>query len=107
MNRVTRACVELGDKNPIISIHDQGAGGNGNVLKEITEGAGAHLEIRNAVIGDHTMSVLELWGAEFQENNGLLIKPESQDVFDSICKRENCPYSIMGYVTGELAPSTS
>ncbi len=46
MNRVIRACVELGPRNPIISIHDQGAGGNGNVLKEIVEPAGAKIEVR-------------------------------------------------------------
>lgn len=45
MNRVIRACVELGSRNPIISIHDQGAGGNGNVLKEIVEPIGAKIEV--------------------------------------------------------------
>ena len=45
MNRVIRACVELGPRNPIISIHDQGAGGNGNVLKEIVEPTGAKIEV--------------------------------------------------------------
>lgn len=45
MNRVIRACIELGDDNPICSIHDQGAGGNGNVLKEISEPAGASFYI--------------------------------------------------------------
>jgi phosphoribosylformylglycinamidine synthase len=46
MNRVIRACVELGDANPIVSIHDQGAGGNGNVLKELVEPLGAKLQVR-------------------------------------------------------------
>ncbi len=46
MNRVIRACVELGDRNPIVSIHDQGAGGNGNVLKEICAPLGARLDVR-------------------------------------------------------------
>jgi phosphoribosylformylglycinamidine synthase len=45
MNRVIRACVELGSQNPIVSIHDQGAGGNGNVLKEIVEPIGAKIEV--------------------------------------------------------------
>ena len=45
VNRVIRACVELGDHNPIVSIHDQGAGGNGNVLKEIVEPEGARIGI--------------------------------------------------------------
>ncbi len=61
-----RACVELGARNPIVSIHDQGAGGSGNVLKEIVAPAGAVIEIRDMLVGDATLSVLELWGAEFQ-----------------------------------------
>ena len=66
MNRVIRACVELGERNPIVSIHDQGAGGNGNVLKEICEPLGARLQVRAINSGDSTLSVLELWGAEYQ-----------------------------------------
>lgn len=46
MNRLMRACCDLGDQNPIVSVHDQGAGGNGNVLKEIVEPAGAEYDIR-------------------------------------------------------------
>jgi phosphoribosylformylglycinamidine synthase len=46
MNRVVRACIELGEKNIICSIHDQGAGGNGNVLKEICEPAGAVIRVK-------------------------------------------------------------
>merc|ERR1719399_2039206 len=71
VNRVISACIELGDKNPILSIHDQGAGGAGNVLKEISEPAGARIELRQMLCGDPTMSVLELWVAEYQENNCL------------------------------------
>jgi phosphoribosylformylglycinamidine synthase len=76
VNRVIRACVELGDRNPIVSIHDQGAGGNCNVLKEIVEPAGARIEIREIPLGDDTLSVLEIWGAEYQENDALLLRPE-------------------------------
>ena len=69
LNRVIRACIELGDANPIRSIHDQGAGGNGNVLKEICEPAGGIIKVANFVIGDPTLSIMELWGAEYQEND--------------------------------------
>ena len=62
LNRVIRACVELGNDNPIISIHDQGAGGNCNVVKEIIYPAGAKIEIRKIQVGDNTLSVLEIWG---------------------------------------------
>jgi phosphoribosylformylglycinamidine (FGAM) synthase-like enzyme len=81
MNRVIRACVEMGEQNPIVSIHDQGAGGNCNVVKEIIYPAGARVEIRKILLGDNTLSVLEIWGAEYQEQNALLIRPESADNF--------------------------
>ena len=51
MNRLMRACCDLGDDNPIVSVHDQGAGGNGNVLKEIVEPAGAEYDIRKVCLG--------------------------------------------------------
>jgi phosphoribosylformylglycinamidine synthase len=126
MNRLMRACCDLGDKNPIVSVHDQGAGGNGNVLKELVEPAGAEYDIRRVrwkaglvmiymllltshrllfayqmQVGDETLSVLEIWGAEFQENNGLLIMPEDLDMFKAIAERENCPINVMGHVTGD------
>jgi len=100
VSRVIRACVELGEKNPIISIHDQGAGGNGNVLKEIVEPAGARIEIRSILLGDHTLSAMEIWGAEYQENDALLIHPDNFQLFERVCLREDCPYSVVGVVTG-------
>ncbi len=101
LNRVIRACVEMGEANPIVSIHDQGAGGNSNVVKEIIYPAGARIEIRNILVGDETLSVLEIWGAEYQENDALLIKAEHLDLFDSLCKREKVPYSVIGEITGD------
>ncbi len=101
LNRVIRACVEMGDDNPIISIHDQGAGGNSNVVKEIIYPAGARIEIRNILLGDHTLSVLEIWGAEYQENDALLLKPEGLPVFESLCEREKVPFSVIGEITGD------
>mmetsp|Transcript_43391 Transcript_43391/g.117625 ORF Transcript_43391/g.117625 Transcript_43391/m.117625 type:complete len:1236 (-) Transcript_43391:1146-4853(-) len=99
MNRVVRACIEMGAANPIISIHDQGCGGNGNVLKEIIEENGADYDIRNVLLGDPTMSVMEIWGAEYQENNALLLDESNREMFDAICARENCPYCVVGTVT--------
>merc|ERR1719267_440768 len=101
VNRVIRACVELGPENPILSIHDQGAGGSGNVLKEISEPAGAEIDLRKMHVGDPSMSTLELWVAEFQENNALLINPEHEAVFDKLCKRERVPYAVVGKITGD------
>ncbi len=101
LNRVIRACVELGDANPIVSIHDQGAGGNCNVIKELVAPAGARIEIRDVLSGDPTLSALELWGAEYQENNALLLRPEAKELFASLCAREKVPWSVVGRVTGD------
>lgn len=101
MNRLMRACCDLGEGNPIVSVHDQGAGGNGNVLKEIVEPAGAEYDIRKVYVGDNTLSVLEIWGAEYQENNALLIRPASRALFQEMADRENCPIRILGEVTGD------
>ncbi|VVC98983.1 unnamed protein product [Leptidea sinapis] len=83
LNRVIRACLEA-DVNPVESIHDQGAGGNGNVLKELVEPEGAVVFTKEFQLGDPTITTLELWGAEYQENDALL-----------------CPVSFVGEVTGD------
>jgi phosphoribosylformylglycinamidine synthase len=101
VNRVIRACVEMGVENPIISIHDQGAGGNCNVVKEIIYPAGAKVEIRNILLGDNTLSVLEIWGAEYQEQNALLIQPDRTEEFLALCGREKVPCAIIGEITGD------
>lgn len=101
LNRVIRACSELGDRNPIISIHDQGAGGNCNVLKEIVEPKGARIEIRAIPVGDETLSVLEIWGAEYQENDALLIRPQHRELFAGLCRREKVPFAVVGHVRGD------
>lgn len=99
--RVVRACVEMGEKNPIISIHDQGAGGNCNVVKEIIYPKGAEIDIRAVVVGDHTMSVLEIWGAEYQEQDAILVKPESRKMLQSICERERVSMAVIGTINGQ------
>ncbi|XP_044417355.1 probable phosphoribosylformylglycinamidine synthase, chloroplastic/mitochondrial [Triticum aestivum] len=98
--RVIRACVEMGEKNPIISIHDQGAGGNCNVVKEIIYPKGAEIDIRSIVVGDHTLSVLEIWGAEYQEQDALLVKPESRNLLQSLCDRERVSMAVLGEIDG-------
>ncbi|GLT43829.1 hypothetical protein SLA2020_177590 [Shorea laevis] len=99
--RVVRACIEMEENNPIISIHDQGAGGNCNVVKEIIYPQGAEIDIRAVVVGDHTMSVLEIWGAEYQEQDAILVKPESRKLLESICARERVPMAVIGTINGE------
>ena len=101
MNRVIRACVEMGKNNPIISLHDQGAGGPANVLKELVEKTGGEIDIRNISVGDPTMSVLEIWVAEYQERNGLLIKPYRLIEFQTICQRERVNCEVLGKVRND------
>lgn len=101
MNRVVRACVEMGERNPIVSIHDQGAGGNCNVVKEIIYPAGAKIEIRKIQVGDATLSALEIWGAEYQEQNALLVEPDRSEEFLSLCRREKVPCAFIGEITGD------
>jgi phosphoribosylformylglycinamidine synthase len=102
MNRVIRACSEMGDRSLIEVIHDQGAGGPANVLKELVEKSGGWVEIRNIRVGDPTMSVLEIYVAEYQERCGFLIKPENIEKFKAICKREKVGCEVLGEVTGDL-----
>lgn len=99
-NRIIRACVEMGDSNPISSIHDQGAGGPSNVLTELLEPLGGKISIRGIVLGDKTMSVLKIWSAEFQEGYGLLIRPEQIELFKSVCKRERVNCEVLGEIDG-------
>ncbi|GBF90353.1 hypothetical protein Rsub_02459 [Raphidocelis subcapitata] len=98
--RVVRSCVELGDKNPLVQIHDQGAGGNCNVVKEIIYPLGAEIDVRAVKVGDETMSVLEIWGAEYQENDCLLIRPESRALLEAVCERERCLMQVIGAIDG-------
>ncbi|KAM6921075.1 phosphoribosylformylglycinamidine synthase [Xenentodon cancila] len=101
MNRALRACLERSGGNPICSIHDQGAGGNGNVLKELSEPTGAVIYCSRFKKGDPTLSVLELWGAEYQESNALLLLPSDRSFLERVCQREKCPVDFVGNITGD------
>lgn len=100
LNRVVRACTEMSEDNPILSIHDQGAGGNGNVLKELVEPAGAVIFAKSFDLGDASISTLELWGAEYQESDAILCRSEDSDLLRKIAAREKCPINFVGTVTG-------
>ncbi len=102
MSRVVRACNEMGDRSLVEVIHDQGAGGPANVLKELVEKAGGWVEVRNIRVGDPTMSVLEIYVAEYQERCGFLIRPENLARFQAICTREKVACEVLGEVTGDL-----
>jgi len=99
LNKVIRACIELGDNNPIESIHDQGAGGLGNVVKEIVDPTGGWINIRRTTQGTTKMSALDIWTSEFQETNTCLVNDNNLDTIKAICLREHLPYDILGMVT--------
>ncbi len=101
MNRLIRACVELGEDNPIISIHDLGAVGDCNTLTELVNPAGAKINLRAIPLGDQTLSVLEYWNNESQERHAFLIWPDRFDQIKAICEREDVPCAIVGQITGD------
>ena len=94
-----RTCIELGDNNPILSIHDQGAGGMANVTKEIIEPNGGLVCINNVILGDKTLSTSEIWSSEHQEQVSIIIHPKDSKLIKQIAKRENVPLSFFGYIT--------
>ena len=103
LNRVVRSFIEMKDKNPILSIHNQGAGGTANVTKEIVysekNGTGGKIFLDKILMGDTSMSDLELWISEFQEQHTILVDKSNMEIVDKICKRENLPYSVIGFTT--------
>ena len=95
---VIDACWRQGEANPILSIHDVGAGGLSNAFPELADSAelGAHFELREVHIEEPGMSPREIWSNEAQERYVLAIAPESLDEFRQICERERCPFALVG-----------
>ena len=73
---------------------------SGNVLKELVEPAGAVIFTRKFDLGDPSISTLELWGAEYQENNAILCKSEDIALLQAVAEREKCPINCVGVITG-------
>ena len=71
------------------------------MLKEIAEPAGAVIKASNFQLGDPTLSVLEVWGAEYQESNALLLKRQDRDLLKRVAERERCPVCFVGHITGD------
>ena len=96
-------CWQLGAHNPILSIHDVGAGGLSNALPELAHGAGrgARLELRAIPSEDSGMSPREIWCNEAQERYVLAVSPENLSVFKLICERERCPFAVVGTATDD------
>ena len=98
-------CANLGKGNPIISIHDIGAGGLSNGLPELVNdsGRGGRFELRAIPNDDNQMSPLEIWCNESQERYVLAIAPNSLDLFERICERERAPFAVLGESTKDQA----
>ncbi len=97
-------CWQLGDRNPILSIHDVGAGGLSNALPELAHGAGkgGWVKLRDVPSEEPGMSPREIWCNEAQERYMLAIRAEDHDLFKALCERERCPYAVVGAATEEL-----
>ena len=88
--------------NPIVSIHDHGAGGHLNSLSELVEETGGVIYLNRLPIGDPTLSAKEIIGNESQERMGLIISPEDLPMLKAIAKRERAPLYVVGEVTGDM-----
>ncbi|GAA0221365.1 phosphoribosylformylglycinamidine synthase [Methylophaga marina] len=96
-------CVALGDQNPIIAIHDVGAGGLSNAFPELVDdsGRGGRFELRVIPNDEPSMSPMEIWCNESQERYVLGVHPDRIDEFKAICERERCPWAVVGETTEE------
>ncbi len=95
---VIDSCRALGAANPILAIHDVGAGGLSNALPELVDGAGlgASLELRQVPVEESGMSPREIWCNESQERYVLAIAAEALPEFAALCERERCPFAVLG-----------
>ncbi len=91
-------CWQMGEDNPILSIHDVGAGGMSNALPELVHGGGkgARFELRRIPLDETGMSPKQIWCNESQERYVLAIAPERLEEFRALCERERCPFAVVG-----------
>lgn len=100
---VINACWAMADDNPILSIHDVGAGGLSNAFPEITNDAkrGAIFDLRKVPLEESGMAPKEIWSNESQERYVLAIAPDSLPLFQYMCERERCLFAVVGTATEE------
>lgn len=101
VSNVIRTLAES-DNNPIVSIHDHGAGGHLNCLSELVESTGGKIDMDKLPVGDPTLSAKEIIGNESQERMGLLIDKKSVDPIRKIAERERAPMYVVGETTGDM-----
>ena len=99
--QVIDGCIALGQENPILSIHDIGAGGLSNGLPELVEETGGHFHLRNIHNEDSSMSPMEIWCNESQERYVMAVLPGNLPDFEALCQRERCPFAVVGEATDD------
>lgn len=95
-----RAMIEK-DENPIVSIHDHGAGGHLNCLSELVEETGGVIDVKKLPVGDPTLSAKEIVGNESQERMGLIMKPKDLELLQKVADRERSPLYVVGKTTDD------
>ena len=100
---VINQCAQLGQANPILAIHDVGAGGLSNAFPELVNdaGRGARFDLRAVKLEESGLSPKEIWSNESQERYVMAIAPESLAQFEAFCERERCPFAVIGVATEE------
>jgi phosphoribosylformylglycinamidine synthase len=96
-------CCALGERSPILSIHDVGAGGLANALPELVDDSrrGGEFALRAIPSDEPGMSPLELWCNESQERYVAAVAPDQLELFEAVCRRERCPFAVLGHATQE------
>ncbi len=102
---VINHCASLGSQNPILAIHDVGAGGISNAFPELVDGAGlgACFDLRKVPLEESGLAPKEIWCNESQERYVLAIAPDSLPIFKGLCDRERCPFAVVGSATAVRA----
>jgi len=98
---VINHCWGLAERNPVLAIHDVGAGGISNAFPELVNdaGRGAIFDLRKVPLEESGLAPKEIWCNESQERYVLVIAPESLDLFTAMCERERCPFAVVGVTT--------
>jgi len=100
---VINHCWALGDVNPILAIHDVGAGGISNAFPELVDGAGrgARFDLSQVPLEETGLAPKEIWCNESQERYVMAVSPEALPIFKAMCERERCPFAVVGVTTAE------
>ena len=100
---VINHCWALGELNPVLAIHDVGAGGISNAFPELVDGAGkgATFDLRKVPLEESGLAPKEIWCNESQERYVLAVHPDLMPLFEQMCRRERCPFAVVGVTSDE------